>query len=269
MSAVYNCDHSKCTVKVTAVLLLFVFLAFATLPGPVVAHSPSGIILGYDSERETLTVSLSHDVADPNTHYVYRVEIRKNGAVYHEQEYTLQPTDSTFNYDYDLAVEAGDVIEVTAYCNVGGSITGRIEISGSSGTDQTAVTSSVILPYHAGIMILGFIFILTGALVARFIKRKTWWFKVHKIVQIFGSILSLVGVSLGFYMVSVTTGQHFMVPHAYVASATIILILANLALGLQLKKGGGVRVAHRWVGRAVLILLLVNVAIGLSLVGIL
>jgi hypothetical protein len=228
------------------------------------------MILGYDAEDGILSVDISHQVVNPNTHYVSRVEIRKNGILYHEQDYSMQPTDSTFEYTYNLAAEDGDIIEVFAVCNVSGSISKSIEISGSLEPVPIGAATPISWPTHATPMILGFVLLLTGALVARYMKKKSGWLKVHKVFQILGSVSALAGVSLGFYMVSITTGQHFRVPHAYVATVTIILILTNLVLGyLQFREGSNLLVAHRWLGRIVIMLLLINIIFGLSLVGIL
>ncbi len=256
--------------KAAAALLLVAFLSIAFLPRAATAHSPSGMTLSYDAESGILSVAITHQVADPNSHYVVRVEIKKNGASYLEQAYSAQPTNSIFEYNYNLTVEPGDLVEVSAFCVIGGSITRSIEISGSSGPSPVGGTPVISWPFHAVLMVLGFVLLLTGALVARYMKKRSGWLKVHKAAQILGSALALVGVILGVYMVSITTGQHFRVPHAFVATIAAILILANISLGyLQFREGSNLRVVHRWVGRAVLILLLINIMLGLSLVGIL
>jgi hypothetical protein len=60
---------------------------------------------------------------------VEKIEIKKNADLYLTEDYTSQPTTSTFTYTYDVTAGDGDLLEVTAYCNLYGSITDQITVS--------------------------------------------------------------------------------------------------------------------------------------------
>jgi hypothetical protein len=132
---------------------------------------------------------------------------------------------------------------------------------------------STLWPYHAVLMILGFLLLLSSSLIQWYFKRKRWWLKAHKMTGILGAILFLAGLLMANYMVSVSTGVHFRVPHAYLGAFIILLIVTNLILGYaQLKfrnKAAQIRSAHRWSARIALVLILINILFGLLLVGIL
>jgi hypothetical protein len=75
-------------------------------------------------------------------------------------------------------------------------------------------------------------------------------------------------------MVSLTTGQHFRVPHAFLGAAAILAMAATPVLGVlqfKVKPGamGKIRTAHRWTGRIAVILFVLNILSGLFLVRIL
>ena len=94
----------------------------------VSAHAPSGVELAYDFEKQTLLVTMTHSVADPNTHYIRSVEIKKNSQAISLQNYTNQPTSSPFTYTYSIPAADGDVVEATATCSIAGSRTGTVTV---------------------------------------------------------------------------------------------------------------------------------------------
>jgi len=128
-------------------------------------------------------------------------------------------------------------------------------------------------PYHAVLMITGFLLLTTGMLIARYMKREQWWLKAHKIIVIPGAIIVISGLLMAIYMVSSSTGVHFRVPHAYLGVIIIIFVVMTPILGYaQLKSGSRgmkIRTIHRWSGRIALVLILINLLSGLLLVGIL
>jgi len=122
-------------------------------------------------------------------------------------------------------------------------------------------------------MTLGFLVLLSSSLIERYLKRRQWWLKAHKMTGILGAILFISGLLMANYMVSVSTGVHFRVPHAYLGATIIVLVVTNQILGYaQLKfrsKAAKIRSAHRWSARIALVLILINMVSGLLLVGIL
>jgi len=106
--------------RYSAVFFLCV-MALIALPYLVCANAPSGLTDSYNLETQELRVTITHPVSDPTTHYIYKVEIKKNGADYNISTYTSQPDPNSFTYSYQVNATTGDVIDVTASCIQGGS----------------------------------------------------------------------------------------------------------------------------------------------------
>ena len=98
----------------TAVLLLLM------LSVPVLAHSPSQVLLAYDNMNQTLNVTISHSSSNPG-HFVREVVVQKNGDDVLRKEYTNQTNANTFSYYYQINATAGDVLKAGAYCSISGS----------------------------------------------------------------------------------------------------------------------------------------------------
>lgn len=118
-------------------------------------------------------------------------------------------------------------------------------------------------PYHAALMLLGFLLLVSSAFIQAYLRRKRWWLAAHKMTGILGAISFIAGLLMATYMVSVSTGVHFRVPHAYLGAVIILLVIANLILGyVQLKfrsKAARIRSAHRWSARIALVLMLIKI----------
>ena len=131
---------------------------------------------------------------------------------------------------------------------------------------------SALWPYHAVLMTLGFLLLFTGMLIARYLKTRQWWLRAHKMMGIQGTILFISGLLMAICMVSLSTGVHFRVPHAYFGAIVIALIVMNPILGYaQLKsssKAAKIRTIHSWSGYFALVLILINMIVGILLVGI-
>ena len=125
--------------------------------------------------------------------------------------------------------------------------------------------------YHAALMITGFFLLCTGMLIARYMKSRRSWLRVHKLMGLSGALVILSGLVVAIYMVSASTGAHFSVPHAYLGPIILIFAVMTPILGYaQFKPVGEVvkiRTIHRWSGRITLVLLLINILSGISLVG--
>ena len=96
------------------------------------AHPPQGMVLDYNIETSTLNVTITHNSPGPTIHYINKVEVKINTNLILSEEYSSQPTTSQFTYSYNLQADAGDEIEVTAYCNIQGSITKSIIVKDTS-----------------------------------------------------------------------------------------------------------------------------------------
>lgn len=83
----YRCGHTRFLVSM--VLPVLILLVLTSTIQPTLAHSPSGMELAYDVDAQTLSVTITHSVADLDTHYVKRVEIKRNGELDRSEDYTI------------------------------------------------------------------------------------------------------------------------------------------------------------------------------------
>jgi hypothetical protein len=90
------------------------------------AHNPRFMKLDY--EPDTLQVSILHFSFAPKIHYVYKIDIEKNGVLYSSESYTSQPRFLFFRYSYSVTATTGDELTVTAYCSLFGKITRSMTI---------------------------------------------------------------------------------------------------------------------------------------------
>ncbi len=115
-----------------------------------------------------------------------------------------------------------------------------------------------------------FLLMLTGMIIARFYKDTTWWFKRHKKIAPLGAVFSIIGLIMGFIMVSISSGVHFRVPHAFVGLLAISYAITTPVLGVaqfKIKKNKKkIRAAHRWSGRITIMLMFLNILFGISLI---
>jgi desulfoferrodoxin (superoxide reductase-like protein) len=117
---------SKCLQATFFVLFIFFFLCFT--PQLSSAHAPKSVDLAYDMSTQTLSVTINHPTASVSTHHIESVEIKKNGASISNTKYDTQPTDSVFTYTYKIQAVKGDIIEVTATCNLWGHKTSTLTV---------------------------------------------------------------------------------------------------------------------------------------------
>lgn len=110
-------------INALAVVLLVLLLAV-----PVVAHSPSQVLLAYDNLNQTLNVTITHTSSNIDSHYVREVAVQKNGDDILRKEYTNQTAKTTFSYNYPLNATSGDLLRAVAYCSISGSRSAEIRI---------------------------------------------------------------------------------------------------------------------------------------------
>ncbi len=108
-------------VAISALLVLFSF-------GLTSGHSPSSMVLEYDTEAGELTVNITHVVADLETHFVEFIEVEIDGVPVMNETYAAQPRFDIFEYIYELDAEEGSTISVTAYCNQVGSVSASLDV---------------------------------------------------------------------------------------------------------------------------------------------
>lgn len=121
---------------------LIIALCFSAIPAG--AHSPSDMSLAYNETAGELAVTITHQVADPATHFVKEVRVSIDGNMVENSAYTSQPAATTFTYTYPLQVPAGSRIDVQAPCILGGALTRTLQVPGSkdSATAKPGMTAS-------------------------------------------------------------------------------------------------------------------------------
>lgn len=238
-----------------------VFLVFFSM-SVVSAHSPSNMELEYDMDNQRLKVVITHEVTDPLSHFVLKVDIRKNGSLYTTEAYHSQPSPSEFIYFYTVDAKKGDTLDVVAECNQGDSITRTLKVEPSS---VKKPGNPLLYPWqiHSLVVGTGFVFMVVGALMGKYRQPQQWWFKGHKAISMTGGALGVLG---GLYIVSAVSVVGI---HAYTGISDIILIISTGILGyVSVKKKLKVRNIHVWCGRLVIVLMAVTVVLGLARAGI-
>jgi hypothetical protein len=113
--------------------VIVIMLVFSTLGAmQVSAHPPQDMVLDYDKDTMMLDTTITHIVDNPNSHYIFKVEIEKNDVPYDTYLYENQPNDDTFTYQYTVEADVGDEITVSAFCSIGGSITRSLIVTGEN-----------------------------------------------------------------------------------------------------------------------------------------
>jgi sulfur carrier protein ThiS len=107
---------------------------------PAAATPPSAVIVSYNEQSSELSVTITHPVADPATHYIREIVVAVNGRTVTDTQYTSQPSKDTFTRIYPLRVKPGDRIEVTAICSIAGSGSSSIEVPPNGATATVPVT---------------------------------------------------------------------------------------------------------------------------------
>jgi len=114
--------------------------------------------VSYNLETQDIRVTITHPISDPTTHYIYKVELKKNGLIYNTSTYTSQPDPNSFTYTYQVNATIGDTIDVTASCIQGGSKTLQHTISTNNGQNNKST------PGFEGIVLLTALVIIIAML---------------------------------------------------------------------------------------------------------
>jgi hypothetical protein len=112
-------------------LLQVVFLTFFLLclsPQFSYATAPKSVDLIYDTNTQTLSVTINHYTLSAGMHHIKYVEIKKNGETISKNNYNTQPTSSVFTYTYNIPAVKGDIFDVTATCNFWGHKTSTLTV---------------------------------------------------------------------------------------------------------------------------------------------
>lgn len=126
-------------IKTQLIIVMLLISTTLSITTNVIAHPPQDMSLEYDIDMLELYVTIRHETPAPTVHYVNKVEIKLNDELYGSFDYTSQPTINEFTYNYTVVGSIGDIIEVTSYCNIQGSITRTITITDPTQDDPPVV----------------------------------------------------------------------------------------------------------------------------------
>ncbi len=138
--------------------ILIFCLSISCIIPLVCAHAPATMKATYNTENQDLQVTISHQVTSATIHYISKIEIKKNGEIYNTSLYTNQPTTNSFSYIYKVNATTGDVIDVYASCNQGGSKTAQIIVGQDNNENDTST------PGFELILLLGALIVSIGLL---------------------------------------------------------------------------------------------------------
>lgn len=129
-------------VLIPAVILCFLIF-------PATAHAPSDITISYNPDMHRLSVTVTHPVDDPKTHYIRGVQVKINGEVISDPSYKSQPGRNSFTYTYDAMLNPEDSVWVVATCVNGQSLEKHYDLPKAV---HAAVTAQVLTPATATLL---------------------------------------------------------------------------------------------------------------------
>ncbi len=86
------------------------------------AHRPSGMDLGYDSNKEALDINIFHNTPNGQLHYIKKVVVYKNNDELKWLSFVEQPDAPGLEAKVSIKAVSGDTFRVKAYCKNGGII---------------------------------------------------------------------------------------------------------------------------------------------------
>lgn len=105
-------------------------LVFLSQPDSAYAHPPSDIAISYDSLTKTLKAVITHQVSNPKTHFINKVDIGLNGQKIIEHQISLQDNNMAQAVSYLIPdAKTEDTVSVEAYCNISGKLKREIKIT--------------------------------------------------------------------------------------------------------------------------------------------
>ncbi|MGA1793427.1 MAG: Ig-like domain-containing protein [Thermoplasmatota archaeon] len=127
---------------VLAAAVLSAVMLGGLFPQTALAHAPSSVTVSYNYSTQNLSVSISHSVSTPSTHYIKTVTIFRNSNQVAIYNYTSQPTTGTFTYYYNVTASDGDSLSARADCSIGGSNSGSTNVNAPDITKPTVMFTS-------------------------------------------------------------------------------------------------------------------------------
>jgi hypothetical protein len=148
------------TISLNRILYLYVVAVVVWLVVyPAAAHAPSDMSLSYNELSKELVVTITHQVSNPQAHYIREVRVLINVRVIYNSQYSSQPASDSFTYTYPVQPIPGDTIEATAFCSITGSISRQMYMPGPTATvpsqpPLTQKAASGILPMLGALLVI-------------------------------------------------------------------------------------------------------------------
>jgi len=107
-------------------LLLVLFFGFTSA---AYAHPPSDIRITFDAKTKILQAVIMHNVSNPLSHYIKKVDVGLNGKEIIEQSISRQDNNDSQTVTYLIPdVKDGDVLSVEGYCSISGKLQKEIKV---------------------------------------------------------------------------------------------------------------------------------------------
>jgi hypothetical protein len=96
---------------------------FFLLTATVYAHPPSDIKVTFDPKTKILSALIIHDVSNPATHFIKKVDVSLNGKEIVEQAISRQDNPNSQAVSYLIPdFKEGDRLAVEGYCSISGKL---------------------------------------------------------------------------------------------------------------------------------------------------
>ncbi len=113
--------------KTVSVILVCFFVLSVSL---AYAHPPSNITITFDMATKMLKAVITHQVSNPSSHYIYKVDVGLNGKEIISQQLSSQDDNKGQTVSYFIPdAKPGDTISVEGYCNISGKLEDEIKVS--------------------------------------------------------------------------------------------------------------------------------------------
>lgn len=106
--------------RTIGLVVVFIIMSLMMVSMQVGAHSPRYMKLTYDSD--TLTVLVLHISPFRQIHHIYKIDIEKNGQLTIAELFDTQQRIFFNVYSFNVTAVSGDILTVTANCNLFGNI---------------------------------------------------------------------------------------------------------------------------------------------------
>lgn len=123
---------------------------------------------------------------------------------------------------------------------------------------------------HAGTMTTAIILFTLAVVIARFMRQRRWWLRVHRAISTLGAAVVVGGFAVAYYMVSLGGGVHFFYPHTWAGAASLVLAIITAVTGYGRARLGLPRerylLVHRFLALLTIVLMAIAIILGLGLV---